>query len=148
MYRLSCTHAAAVAAVTCAQAAHDALVSVLDFGAEYPQAEPQVQQQQQQSSVVQQLPALLSTINTPTARALISVLVQLSSAETEMGQLQLQRGGQKEAEPQFPRVEGRDPRAVVAFLTAGDTQKVGRSRSHKDIVCASLACVFALVRLR
>ena len=68
----------------------------------------------------------------PAARALASVLVQLSQAELLLARLQLQEGGSSKpaADPEFPRVEGRDPRAVIAFLTAAaNSAQVGSARA-------------------
>jgi hypothetical protein len=62
----------------------------------------------------------LQDASLPAARAAASVLVQLSGAELLLARLQLQqqRGGRAAAEPEFPRVEGRDPQAVIAYLSA------------------------------
>lgn len=56
----------------------------------------------------------------PTARAAASVLVQLSEAELLAARLELQegKGGKAAVEPEFPRVDGRDPQAVIAYLSA------------------------------
>jgi hypothetical protein len=48
------------------------------------------------------------------------VLVQLAEAELLTAKLQLQDGLRSNAavEPDFPKMGGRDPQAVIAFLTA------------------------------
>jgi hypothetical protein len=56
----------------------------------------------------------------PTARAAAAVLVQLAEAELLTAKLQLQDGFLSNAavQPEFPKMEGRDPEAVIAFLNA------------------------------
>lgn len=56
----------------------------------------------------------------PAVRALASVVLQLSQAELLLAKLQLQAGdrGKAATEPEFPRVEGRNPQAVIAYLSA------------------------------
>jgi hypothetical protein len=58
------------------------------------------------------------------------VLVQLSQAELLLAQqqLQLQQGNTSDAaaELEFPRVEGRDARAVVAYLSASSLARAGQ----------------------
>jgi hypothetical protein len=51
---------------------------------------------------------------------LASVLLQLSQAKLLLAKLQLQAGdrGKAATEPEFPRVEGRNPQAVIAYLSA------------------------------
>lgn len=59
------------------------------------------------------------TASTPADRALMSLLVQLSGAELLLARWQLRDGeAQAVEEQQFPRMEGRDPGAVIAFLSA------------------------------
>jgi hypothetical protein len=80
------------------------------------------------------------TGSTPADRALVSVLVQLSEAELLLARWQLQDGkAQAGEEPQFPRVEGRDPGAVIAFLNA--------SAAAGDQVCCQLSLGWWLLSL-
>jgi hypothetical protein len=55
-----------------------------------------------------------------TVRALASVLLRLSQAELLLAKLQLQEGdrGKAATEAEFPRVQGRNPQAVIAYLSA------------------------------
>lgn len=115
------------------QVAFDALTAVSNHSAGAPQltlrscpnsspacqrAEPHLPHEaaNASSSGVCQLP----DASLPAARTAASVLVQLSGAKLVLARLQLQQGqgGRAAAEPDFPRVEGRNPQAVIIYLSA------------------------------
>lgn len=113
------------------QAAHAALAAVPSFNHGVPAADPTLASPLQQGMQAQAGACTVSTGHSPMAHMAVSVLTELSHVELLISRLQLRAGQaiQTFAEPDFPRVDGRDPRAVIAFLTAGAssmTDQVGQ----------------------
>ena len=121
------------------QAAHEAVAGIgaAPLGARAASASWSYQYHQQQQLQEPSLLGLLEAsgpqrsrllMDMPVACAAAAVLSQLSGVELLLARMQLQAGGPSRAaaEPEFPRVEGRDPAAVIAFLTqeASATEQV------------------------
>jgi len=124
-----------------AQAAQAALAAVPSFDHGFPAAEATLTSPLQQGIQAQAGVHAAPSGHYPTAHMAVSVLTELSQVELLISRSQLRDGQaiQPSAEPDFPRVDGRDPRAVIAFLTAGAssvTDQVGEKRWLKGQVHA------------